>query len=637
MDAAHNKLFYEYPDLNHANIENLKQLKECTMKLHLKRQLLANVNMDVDCSYKEPYMENKRFFWSKTIKSISDWYGYGVSSYFSLLQFLLILFICISFIYTGFLMIPQMLVTYNVISSAQIVLFNRINQNGTDYNLVVDGHIYNASYIVKNRCQVNLTALPTSTISYFNRIIVSMINGRDLWYHISSWYSSYKAVKISEYDLLMAYLAANVLAFVTSLFFIIYYFIDQSASIHDIMNSLFTHMVYRSWNFSICTVYGSKKLSNSIAYNLKILIHKSSMKQSDVLSNKLYSKIYAIRSACWIVYVGLLVCIFFVFTELRKFSDSFVSNDPTIETVLSFLPSFISSLFASIIINIYDLICKYERYSVSNQLIVCCFRFVLIRLMIIIAALYYIAVDVNDCFYCWENVLASTIYNLLLSCFIVSVIFDTFLDFIIRYIRKTSLIFAINDKLSTIIYMSSCVWIGMFYAPILPLIYCFVLLILFYHHKICLVANCTTDTAAYNSRYIRVSTIGTLYICFIFSQIITAYFTVIKIPSCCGPFGYEFCVSSTSISQSLKYLLIYYVNDGSKILDVFQSAPFVFIYLSCLSLLFSIIYVRKQTYEQNTKELLLKLDLTLKDNRILSEIIDGTKTKRHKRVANAHR
>lgn len=257
--------------------------------------------------------------------------------------------------------------------------------------------------------------------------------------------------------------------------------------------------------------------------------------------------------------------------------------------------------------------------------------------MIIIVALYSIAISAHDCFYCWENVFASTIYNLLLSCFIVSIIFDTFMDFFMRYLRKKSLIFAINDKLSTIIYMASCVWIGMFYAPILPLIFCLILIILFYHHKICLVANCTTDTTAYNSRYIKVSIIGTLYVCFIFSQMTTAYFTVIKIPSCCGPFGYEFCISSTTISQSFKYLMLYYVDNGPKIIEIFQSAPLVFIYLSCLSLIFSAIYVRQQSYEQKTKELLLKLDLTLKDNRILNKIIDGNKAKRHNRIANANR
>uniref|UniRef100_A0A4X2K5N4 Transmembrane channel-like protein n=1 Tax=Vombatus ursinus TaxID=29139 RepID=A0A4X2K5N4_VOMUR len=201
------------------------------------------------------------------------------------------------------------------------------------------------------------------------------------------------------------------------------------------------------------------------------------------------------------------------------------------------------NLFVPLFYSSFGLVEKFE--IPRHQVLVIIIRNIFLKISIIGILCYYwlnsIAVSHEEC---WETLIGQDIYRLLMMNFLFT-LFDSIFGEFLRRIIGTKLIkslgvpeFDIARNVLELIYTQTLLWIGIFFAPLLPFIHMITLFIMLNVKRISLMMNCLPPSKVW-----RASQMMTLFIFLLFFPSFTGVLCVLAItvwrlkPSAqCGPF-----------------------------------------------------------------------------------------------------
>jgi hypothetical protein len=197
---------------------------------------------------------------------------------------------------------------------------------------------------------------------------------------------------------------------------------------------------------------------------------------------------------------------------------------------------------------LFDWLCQFEHLSPIFAIQVTIFRTVMLRFssLCVLFGLVYEKQFANtsiedDDKNIWESFLARELYKLLILSIFTQVVFTFLINFpralIVKQCdnRLTQCVgkseFHMPSHVLDIVYIQTIIWLGCFYAPMLPLFGVFILFIVFYIKKFACLANCKPSFDVYcafrsHSIYVLI-----LFISFAFSAIPWVYALIEMQPS----------------------------------------------------------------------------------------------------------
>uniref|UniRef100_A0A4X2KDP5 Transmembrane channel-like protein n=1 Tax=Vombatus ursinus TaxID=29139 RepID=A0A4X2KDP5_VOMUR len=298
-----------------------------------------------------------------------------------------------------------------------------------------------------------------------------------------------------------------------------------------------------SWDFTITREKAVKLKQRNLTTELKENL--SEIRHENVITPlKQRLSRFCIHLAAWIVSTGVAIAccaaVYFLAFNNMKFLREHKNQAATL--LLPFLVCCFN-LFVPLFYSSFGLVEKFE--IPRHQVLVIIIRNIFLKISIIGILCYYwlnsIAVSHEEC---WETLIGQDIYRLLMMNFLFT-LFDSIFGEFLRRIIGTKLIkslgvpeFDIARNVLELIYTQTLLWIGIFFAPLLPFIHMITLFIMLNVKRISLMMNCLPPSKVW-----RASQMMTLFIFLLFFPSFTGVLCVLAItvwrlkPSAqCGPF-----------------------------------------------------------------------------------------------------
>eukprot|EP00118_Oscarella_pearsei_P018054 m.182734 g.182734 ORF g.182734 m.182734 type:complete len:866 (+) comp39295_c0_seq49:160-2757(+) len=477
------------------------------------------------------------------------------------------------------------------------------------------------------------------------------------------------------YNLPLAYIMIGGLFFLLSLIFLVHrmastYRRNFVEGISTGKKNPFFNLVFTAWDYAITSLETAKLRHLSVKRELEEAINTERAAKMQY-SLKEISQIWGIR-----LVVNLVVLFLLGAAGVAIYYAAKLSIDESVAQVgqqsIDFA-SFIRQLAASLTIStfnvvypfIFELLVPYERYkSLATEFGVTIVRSVALRvagLVVLMATLLRqvqcsqsisscgIVISAisrsgsadaqNDaerveafveksasCKLCWETYVGQEVYRLLLVDFLVDVLATLLHESLrhlavhyIRFVRNKvgKAEFVISKNVLNLVYSQALIWLGAFFAPLLPVVGTLMFFIVFYVKKCSLVWNCRPSRRAY-----RVTKTSTF---FLFLLLMTLFACLIPIgysmvenkPSAvCGPFSdltriYD--VVTNEIAKAPNWL--------QGVLDYIGSAAFVLPFIIVLCLLVYYFIFLSHSYKKSIKILEHQLQMEGRDKQFLIKTV----------------
>ncbi|KAK1131502.1 hypothetical protein K0M31_017784 [Melipona bicolor] len=247
-------------------------------------------------------------------------------------------------------------------------------------------------------------------------------------------------------------------------------------------------------------------------------------------------------------------------TDETNITDSHLSLNRIVHLFFEFLPYMCIVILNFAVPSLFRYLVSLENYSPSFVIRITLFRTVFLRLssLIVVLTSFYrlIVTEVkdNECTnntskrpLCWETFVGQQFFKL----YITDVFFQFFMTFFINFPR--SLIakhtenkvlrffceqeFDLPKHVLDVVYLQTICWLGLFYAPLLPLIAIFSTFVLFYIKKFACLVNSTPSSKIYRASKSNAFFMLILLISFILFTVPVGYSIAEIEPSkSCGPF-----------------------------------------------------------------------------------------------------
>ncbi|CAJ1053845.1 transmembrane channel-like protein 5 [Xyrichtys novacula] len=301
-----------------------------------------------------------------------------------------------------------------------------------------------------------------------------------------------------------------------------------------------------SWDFSITNERAVKQRKNNLRVQLKESLSEKAQGEQLTLSEKL--KKLGVHLGSWLLSTSLAAgCaagIYYLcqYEEERTTDDA---NQSLLEEAKTLLVPFVVSVMNLVVPLFYSLFNKFELYSSQRkQIYALVVRNVLLKMSVLAVLCYYWMNVVAKKFSCWESVVGQALYRLVIFDFfflLLGSFFGEFLSNVIgtRLIRRLGVPeFDVARNVLELIYAQTLAWIGIYFAPLLPVIQIVKFFILFYLKKVSLTQNCQPPRRSGRAAQMQTIFIALLFFpCFVGALSMVAYTAWSLTPSeQCGPF-----------------------------------------------------------------------------------------------------
>uniref|UniRef100_H3B367 Transmembrane channel-like protein n=1 Tax=Latimeria chalumnae TaxID=7897 RepID=H3B367_LATCH len=423
--------------------------------------------------YKESLFEffHSLSLWNKTLKDISGKFGTSVVSYFLFLRWLLLSNVFAAFILFGFITIPQ---------------FFDMGPNNASFS---------GLEILTGTCKQGFF---TNTVLYYG----FYTNG-----------SVEHAVGVPVYNMQLAYI------FTLGIYFVICFFIMLYSMGTSFRNNFITANAYSeriskflcSWDFNITNEKTIKLKQKILSTQLKeLLSEKVHRKQSLTLYQKI--KHMLIHVAAWLVSMGsAAACCAGVYylcdLDLKMFKKSVDLNNLSYEASQLLLPTVVSliNLLLPLFYSFLNVVEKYKHPR--RQIYALILRNVFLKMSIIAVLSYYWLqkVALSD-IKCWETYVGQELYRLVVTNFVFSLLSTFCGEFLLNKVIQSSVKYNMTKYTHDVkAYIHYCtvsqliLRIGLYFAPLLPIIQIIKYLVIFYVKKVSLMMNCQPSRRAWRA------------------------------------------------------------------------------------------------------------------------------------------
>ncbi|XP_071489426.1 transmembrane channel-like protein 7 [Diadema antillarum] len=538
--------------------------------------------------------------WRNSIKEIEGNFGSGVTSYFLLLKWLLLLNIPVFFLSLGFISTPQFIyqpsARYN--HSETFSGWDLLTGAGwfKDTELYC-GYYTNETFSVdgKNSYSMPLAYLFTS-VGFFLIILIVIAQG------MSKAYRQY---------------------FVTG----------------DRHYNFFTARAFCGWDYSI-TSESTAKLRNKSIY-LELAEALSSHHETNEFGCCKQLGIYLLRLVVNITVLGIIAgaCYIIIFMYENVVDDI----DTEIMVIRELAVPLIIGGYNLILPYMFSVLSSLEKYSNPRmQLYVALFRTFLMKASVL-CVLYYFWFNrisctegqANNCVECWETFIGTEVYKLVIIDFILQSLATFFLEFIRRVGRDhccqsfASPEFDIARNTMDLIQTQTYTWIGMYFAPLLMVVNIFKLVVIFYVKKVSVLYNCKPSLRPWKAGLAKTVFLGILFLMYLICLGAIGYSIVQIEPSdSCGPFRgrnatYDVVIDLFSRWQESEKVI-------STVVVILTNPGILVAVILILSLL---VYYRRSVamgYKETVKRLKNQINLEGKDKRFLLRMLQDAIKKRNK-------
>ncbi|XP_065826226.1 transmembrane channel-like protein 7 isoform X2 [Oscarella lobularis] len=477
----------------------------------------------------------------------------------------------------------------------------------------------------------------------------------------------------SSYNLPLAYIIIGGLFFFLSLIFLVHrmasaYRQNFVEGISTGKKNPFFNLVFTAWDFAITNLSTAKQRHLSIKRELEEAINTDRAERVRFTFKE--------KAQIWIVrlLINLVVIILLAAAGAAIYYAAQVSIDEAVAQVgqqsfdfLSFLRQLAASLTISVFNVVYpfifELLVRQERYkSPAFEFRMTIVRSVALRVSGLVVLMATLLKQVQcsqsisicgtvisvigrgvgtsedaerveafveqqaSCKLCWETYVGQEVYRLLLVDFLVDVLATLLHESLrhaavayIRFVRETfgKAEFTIAKSVLNLVYSQALIWIGAFYAPLLPLAGTLMFFVVFYVKKYSLMWNCQPSRRAYRatktSTFFLFLLLVTLFVC-----LIPIGYSMVEIqPSAvCGPFSGRtriYNVITEEINKAPEWLQV--------VLDYIGSAAFVipFIIILCIVVYYFISLSR--AYKKSINILEHQLQIEGRDKQFLIKAV----------------
>ncbi|CAL8303880.1 unnamed protein product [Merluccius merluccius] len=310
--------------------------------------------------------------------------------------------------------------------------------------------------------------------------------------------------------------------------------------------------VFCCWDFKVTKKLSVQRQSENISIQLKEqLSEQMCCERGHSFVQRL--RLQRVRLLAWAVCLAsvfLSGCATYFLAEHMHPDQRLMANvevDVLRESHLLVLPAVVSSINL-LLPGLFHLISRVERYdSPLVATYVSIFRNLLLKVSVLGTLCYHwlwrIASEPESySLQCWENFVGQELYRLILMDFFCTII-NTFTgEFLWRLFSNGVLkrgrrpVFDISWHAVELIYGQTLTWLGVFFAPLLPVVQLIKLLLLFYIKKHSLILNCEGPRKPWRASHM--TTVFMALLCFpsFLGAATCVTYTIWTPSSACGPF-----------------------------------------------------------------------------------------------------
>ena len=477
--------------------------------------------------------------WKSALKQIEGDFGNGVVSYFVFIRFLLLL----NFVIFGiqlFLIVPQVLINYNILTDVY---------NYTNFTRPLPPPDY-----ITNKSKSD--------------ILMDFFTGQGWINTTIMFYSNYHgAVVVGKerlmYNMPLAYLTVGgsfmLFSFVVMMWNFSETFTDNVAGNHHLYHS-YCNKVFAAWDHCITSEKAAKLNTELIYHGFEADFEEEKrMEDRERRTWRDKARIYSIRFFsnlfCLLLLLGATLAIYVTAKKSIDSSDISPGKELTLSNLEAMLTRWASPLCISglnmILPSLFQRITMLENHSPSTEIAWSLFRSVLLKvasLVVLIVSMYEQSRQ-QDCNYCWENKVAAQMFNLILvDCILICVVtitMETGRKYADRYLNFASCQlgksigraqFQIPKNILELVYGQSLIWLGTFFAPMMPALGILKLILVFYVKKTSLMFNCVSSSKSFQGARSNYWFTLLLMLIFLLCSLTISYSAAHMTTSTCGPF-----------------------------------------------------------------------------------------------------
>ncbi|XP_026523087.1 transmembrane channel-like protein 6 [Notechis scutatus] len=461
--------------------------------------------------------------WHYSLKEISGRFGSSILSYFLFLRTLLFFNLFMFLILLVFVVVVQ--------AAFPSAIPNSVAFTGSDL-------LTGAGYF-------------SHTLMYYGYYSNFTLNAPDASEANSTHYRQHTHSQMS-YNMPLAYLFVTGSAFFGICFLLIYsvsHSFGESYRVGSASSNLAVK-VFCSWDYKVTQKRSVQLQSENIRTHLKECLAEQRLESCLSFSKKLQELV--ILLVAWTVSLstvaGTAIGIYYFSEYVHKvLHEEFLKNSHAGKELLLLALPLVVSLINLLMPYLYNFLAAWEKQESPVLKVYVAISRNLILKMVILGLLSYRWLSwkvTSSEIQCWETFVGQELYRLMMMDLIFILLDVIFGELIWRIILEKKLQskqrpeFDIARNVLDLIYGQTLTWLGVFFAPLLPVVQILKLLLLFYVKKVSLMRNCQCPSKPWRASHM--STIFISLLCFpsfLGASIFLSYtIWAIKPSEMCGPF-----------------------------------------------------------------------------------------------------
>lgn len=485
-------------------------------------------------------LNEKLTLWRGSLKKIEGYYGTGVVSFFLFLKWLIFLNIFISLIMMIFVILPT--TYFKKLNATAINTSNKVRDNSA---VLLDQN-------VTNRSEVRTASIQTSSSKFLDLVFDSQSMVTSPLYYAYYNVDFHLDLYYFHFNLPLAYILATIMCLSYSFVSVL-----KNAA-HGFKHQLlenegqfyaYCNIVFSGWDFCIRNERSAKikhkALYNEIIGRLNVEKHREERRNR---TKREWCKLCMLRIFVNMAVIVFLVIAGFVIFEAFKMSSQ---KTPTMENWLmkvatEFLTAGSIIFFNLLFPYVFQWLGTFEKFSPLFAVQMTIFRTIMLRLSslcVLLGSVYEKLLrsrtQTDDEMVSWESYLARELYKVLVLSVLTQIVYTFLFNFprsllakhcnykVIQYLGRQE--FNLPGHVLDVVYIQTIIWLGNFYAPLLPAVGVLTMLIVFYVKKFACLVNCHPASDVFYASRSHSLYISILLISFAFSVVPWVY-SITQIP-----------------------------------------------------------------------------------------------------------